>query len=167
MEQLLKVRFIPECHADTLLVKWLTNDFPFIDHEAGINNVAANFINVVDQTFKLIGVIDDDKRTPPYLDDFQRVKSANAVSLKKKPGHEHYVIVVSPALEKFIISNCQMVGITLPDFNLPDNLKQLTKITKKPHVSSNTNINDLLMELKRLSAPGIVSLETFLREFLQ
>ena len=38
-----------------------------IDHESGIGNVVNNFKTVKDQRFQLVGVVDDDRRKPPYL----------------------------------------------------------------------------------------------------
>ncbi|MFN0036529.1 MAG: hypothetical protein ACKVUS_15800 [Saprospiraceae bacterium] len=168
MEQLPipKVRFIPECHADTALVRFLVSDFPHIDHESGICNVAKNFQEVKDQTYTLVGIVDDDKRKPPYLDDFQLLQASEGVAVKKKPNKEHYVIVVSPALEKFLLQNCMAVGKRMEDFNLPSDLRQLKKRTKKPQVERNPDFKNLLIELHKQRAPGIIALETFLSDFL-
>lgn len=166
MAPLPKVRFIPECHADTALVRFLTDNFPFIDHESSINGVAKNFENVKDKTYKLVGIVDDDKRAPKYLDDFQMIKKSNGVILKKKPGKEHYLIVLSPALEKFLMGNCSAVGKTMKDFKLPDALSSLTKITKGPQIKRNTNFHNLMQTLLKQNTPGLVTLQTYLTEFL-
>jgi len=161
-----KVRFIPECHADTALVRFLSGDFPNIDHESGIGNVVNNFKTVKDQRFRLVGVVDDDRRKPPYLDDFQIIQSSDNVSLQKKPSAEHYIIVIKPAFEKFLLNDAESVGISLADFNLPASLKPLCKETKKPQIEKNEDFLNLLSKLKYLQAPGITVLDTFLQSFL-
>ena len=166
MAPLPKIRFIPECHADTVLVRFLTDNFPYIDHESSINGVAKNFENVRDRTYKLVGVVDDDKRTPKYLDDFRLIKKSNGVALKQKPDKEHYLIVISPALEKFLMENCISIGKTMKDFKLPDDLRNLTKITKAPRIESNTNFHNLVQNLLKQDAPGLVTLKSYLVDFL-
>jgi hypothetical protein len=160
-----KVRLIPECHADTALASFLTNGFPNIDHEAGIHNVVKNFTAVKDKTYGLVGLIDDDKRKPSYLDDFIEVKSAGNVALLKKPGIEHYVIILKPAIERFLLGEASNAGISLLDFNLPDQLKTLCKTTKKPQIKKNQDYFAFLLALKEKKTSGIVALEGFLRDF--
>ena len=167
MAPLPKVRFIPECHADTTLVRFLTGGFPNIDHEPGISSVAKNFESVRDKTYKLVGIVDDDKQTPKYLDDFKLVKKSDGVMLKKKQGKEHYLIVISPALEKFLMENCNAVGKTMKDFKLPDDLRSLTAITKNPRIGRNPNFHNLVQGLLKRNAPGLVTLKSYLADFLR
>lgn len=167
MAPLPKVRFIPECHADTALVRLLTEGFSNIDHEAGINSVTKNFENVKDKTYKLVGIVDDDKRTPKYLDDFQVIKKSNGVALKKKPDKEHYIIVVSPALEKFLTENCRAIGKTMKDFKLPDDLGSLKKLTKKPQIEGDPKFHNLVKNLLSQNAPGLATLQSYLADFLK
>ncbi len=162
-----KVRLIPECHADTALVRFLSDGFPNIDHEAGIGSVIKNFTDVKDRSYQLVGIVDNDKRKPPYLDDFQEISTTDSVSLQKKPGAEHYVIMLKPAIEKFLLNEAKSVGISLADFNLPVELKPLLKKTKKPQIEQNPDYQDLLSKLKELQAPGIVALEHFLQTFIK
>lgn len=161
-----KVRFIPECHADTALVRFLTDGFPHIDHEAGINNVVRNFSAIKDQTYCLVGIVDDDKRKPSYLSGFEVVKSEYAVSLCNMPGTKHYIVIIKPALEKFLIQEAATVGISLSDFNLPNDLKSLCKTTKKPQIETNEGYIEFLSALKSRKARGLVVLETFLSDFI-
>ena len=166
MAPLPKVRFIPECHADTTLVRFLTNKFPNVDHEDSISGVARNFQVARDQTYKLVGIVDDDKRTPKYLDDFRVIKRSNGVILKQKPDKEHYLVVITPALEKFLIKDCITVGKSMNDFKLPDNLRSLTKITKGPQIEHNTNFHNLIQNLLKQGAPGLTTLKSYLADFL-
>lgn len=161
-----KVRLIPECHADTALVRFLSGGFPNIDHESGIGSVVKNFTDVKDHSYQLVGIVDNDKRKPPYLDDFQEIKSASGVSLRKKPDVEHYVILLKPAIERFLLNKAQSVGISLADFNLPMELKPLIKKTKKPQIQQNTDYLNLLAELKSRQASGVVALDSMLEMFL-
>lgn len=125
-----------------------------------------NFTTVEDQSYQLVGIVDDDKRKPPYLDGFQEVKTEHNVSLRKKPGTEHYILLLKPALEKFLMNEAASVGISLADFNLPVELKPLLKKTKKPQIEQNPDYDALLSRLKELRAPGIVALDSFLQTFL-
>ena len=161
-----RVRIIPECHADTALVKFFIRGFPYIDHEAGINNVVKNFSLVKDPTYCLVGLIDDDKRKPSYLGDFIEIKSLVNVSLRKKPDFEHYVIVLKPALERFLMHQSAVVGISPSDFNLPEDIKLFCKLTKRPQIETNQDYFNLLSALKEREAPEFLALEGFLRDFI-
>lgn len=163
------LRFVPECHADTTLVRFLTNGYPGIDHESSIGNVANNLKTVTIENVVLVGIVDDDPlpRQPTYLKDFDLLEKENRVLLKKKPGKDHYVVSVQPAIEKFLIENCKSVGEKLSNYGFPDDLKQFTKHTKKPEIEQNQRFIDLLKELKNKNAPGILTLEKMLTQFLQ
>lgn len=160
------MRLIPECHADTALVRFLTDGFPNIDHESGIHNVVKNFIEVKDQTCFLVGLIDDDKRKPSYLGGFKVIKSTNTVSLCQMPETKHYVIVLKPALEKFLIGEAGAVGISLSTFGLSDDLKTLCKTTKKPQIETNKGYLEFLSALKDQKSPGLIVLEAILNDFI-
>lgn len=161
------LRFVPECHADTTLVRFLTNGYPDIDHERGIGDVANNLESIKVAHAILVGIVDDDRRQPTYLKDFDLLEKENGVLLKKKPGAEHYVISVMPAIEKFLIENCKSIGEKPSDYGFPDDLKQFCKHTKKPEIEQNQRFIDLLKELKTKNAPGMLTLEKMLTQFLE
>ena len=74
-------RIIPECYADTLLIKSVGYQLPNHQHSIGevANLMVKNYKNK-----KVIGVIDNDKTKPSYFKDFEEIKKAHNLILKKK-----------------------------------------------------------------------------------
>ena len=112
------VRFIPECHADTALVMFFVKDIDQVDHRSGIGAVAKEMKDFRDGSVKLVGLIDKDKTTPKYFDLFVEVAAVKGVSLKKHRAAEHYVIVLEPAIERFLMDAAGRLGLLMSDFDL-------------------------------------------------
>ena len=79
-----------------------------------------------------VGVIDEDKVKLKELESFNKVERLNKRNLKlfNKPGSHHYFIQICPALEKWILTECNKGGIDTADkkYNLPTTLKGLTDL---------------------------------------
>lgn len=84
-----------------------------------------------------VGIIDNDKRRPNYLDACIKLAKSDHLQLYKHPQKHHYIITVSPAAEVFILDAAESAGVSMGDYDLPSDLKELLKITK--HVVTNKN----------------------------
>lgn len=162
------LRLIPECYGDTALVNVLIGGRKSVDHVFGIPNVAkemkAGLLNQPDVV--LIGFVDNDKRTPPYFDDFEIVAAENKVLFKKKPYTEHYLLVIDKAIETFLIWNAQQVNIDLAEYGLTPELKRLCQLMKRTTIGSDSNYLQLLTDLYARQAPGFQTLERILNGFI-
>ena len=93
---------ITECYADTLMLKIITHCNPNLQHQRGCSNVS----KVMREKFAdmlAIGIIDHDKRLPPYLSEFTEIESFDALKLYKHSAKLHYFITIFPAIEKFLM----------------------------------------------------------------
>lgn len=75
-----------------------------------------------------VGIIDNDKKQHSYVDDFTRIRKTGHIELLKHTDRPHYIIRVSPAIERFLLDIAS--SDTLHKFGLPSQLKELTGFTK-------------------------------------
>lgn len=105
---------IPECYIDTRLVRSLVppQSKHGYNHQHGCSNVAKYMQTKLKGNFAL-GVIDKDKQ-----------------QLFKHSRENHFLIVIRPAMERWILNTAAVSGISLLDFDLPEDLNKLCDITK-------------------------------------
>lgn len=120
---------------DTNLVSTLLGGVG-VNHQKSCNNVVALMKGRFGDDFA-VGIIDNDKRRPNYLDACIKLAKSDHLQLYKHPQKHHYIITVSPAAEVFILDAAESAGVSLGDYDLPSDLKGLLKITK--HVVTNKN----------------------------
>ncbi|WP_159472116.1 hypothetical protein [Dyadobacter sp. 3J3] len=160
------LRFLPECHADTTLLLFLTKNDPRVIHASGYSEVGVITRNVpVDTT--LIGFVDDDKRIPPYFDDFEIIDSGDKVILKKKLEKDQYLIVIQKAIESFLIWNANQVGIDLAEHEFPKDVKLLGNRLKSLQIEKDENFQKLLIALDNQNAPGFVRIRSILNQLVR
>lgn len=135
------LQIIPECFVDTTLVSTLLGGIG-VNHQKSCNNVVSTMKNKFKDDF-VVGIIDNDKRRPRYLDEFSVVARSEHLSLYKHPTKHHFIITISPAAEMFILDAVKESGLTMADFGLPSELNGLKKLTK--HIVSSKD--DRLIQL--------------------
>lgn len=119
---------IPECYIDTNLVETLVGCFG-CNHQKGCNQVAKTMNDKYANRFA-VGVIDADKRQPGYLREFSPIGSSDHLTLFKHGSRPHYILLVSPAADGFILSCAQECGVAPETFGLSSKLKEFTMQTK-------------------------------------
>ena len=120
---------IPECYIDTKLVKALEPPRVRYNHQHGCSNVE-KAIKRLRGDFAL-GIIDKDKRALKYLDECQLIcEQEGFLQLLKHRTENHYLIVIRPAMERWIINTATVANLSLADFELPANLEELCDLTK-------------------------------------
>ncbi len=140
------LEIIPECFVDTTLVSALLGGIG-VNHQKSCNNVVAKMRGKFGDGFA-VGIIDNDKRRPGYLDEFTCVASSTHIQLLKHPQKNHYIIVLSPACEGFVLSVVQQAGLSMEDYNLPGELDNLKKITKSIVSSKDARLVGLFKDLR-------------------
>lgn len=127
---------IPECYIDTNLVETLACEGG-CNHQKGCNQVAKIMQEKFADRFA-VGIIDADKRRPSYLNEFKELASSLHLKLFRHLTRPHFIILVQPAADGFILSCTEEAGLQMEDFSLSSNLKEFTSQTK--NVMSNRDI---------------------------
>ncbi|MBN8877036.1 MAG: hypothetical protein J0I32_05775 [Sphingobacteriales bacterium] len=142
---------IPECFVDTNLTETLVPPKRGYNHQHGCGTVARVMIKTFSDSFA-VGIIDKDKQEIDYLKQFEiLVKEGNLFLHKHKTRH-HYIIQISPAMERFILDNAEAAGINLEDFGLPSNLNDLKDIAKTTRSKNDHKFRELFKAIRNQGA---------------
>jgi len=158
-------RFIPECHADTTLVRFLSNNDKRIIHASGFPGVG-DTMRKAPAGFLLIGFVDDDKRVSPYFEDFKTIQASDKVILKRKAESNMYLVVIQKAIESFLMWNAEQVGIDLNAYGFPNNVKLLGNRLKSLQIEGDNDFQLLLIALDSRNAPGFVRIRSILNDLV-
>jgi hypothetical protein len=122
---------IPECYVDTKLIKAIVppTDKNGYNHQKGCNTVVNLMKGKLNDHFAL-GIVDKDKRELDYIQEFEILNEQDSLELYKHRAKHHYLILICPAIERWILERAEESGVRLEDFGLPNNLDELRKITK-------------------------------------
>jgi len=154
---------IPECYADTTFIETIVppDNMRGYNHQMGCNKVANKMQNDLNDDFAL-GIIDKDKRSIKYLEEFQLIIGTKNLFLYKHPLKHHYIIQIYPAIERFIIDSCLEVDIDLTEFGLKNDLEGLKQKTKKQTSKKDPQLVHLFRELKNRRATQVVILSQWI-----
>jgi hypothetical protein len=160
---------IPECYIDTRLVKALEPPKVRYNHQHGCSNVE-KAIKRLKGDFAL-GIIDKDKKALKYLDECQLVCEQDGfLQLLKHRTENHYLVVIRPAMERWILNTAAVAELSLQDFDLPDDLDKLCDITKTAKGDREDpnaqNFGKLFREFRRCAPPSVAIL-TFWIHYLK
>ena len=144
----LDLLILPECFIDTTLAETLSFPQRGYKHRKGCNKVLLEMNKKPNNA--LFGIIDDDKFVPKAFESFDLLKkhSENLAIFKHNEKH-HYIVKISKAAEDFILKNAERCGISMADYDLPNNLPDLIKLTKSITVKNNPNLKQLFSALKQ------------------
>lgn len=127
---------IPECYIDTNLVETLVCTGG-CNHQKGCNQVV-KIMRVKFADRFAVGIIDADKRRPGYLNEFQEISASEHLKLFRHHTRPHFIILVHPAADGFILSCAKAAHIDMSNYGLSPILKEFTVQTK--NVMSNKDI---------------------------
>jgi hypothetical protein len=117
--------FVPECYLDTNLVETILKATNCVNHKKGNSNVVSGMETERLSDKFIVGIIDDDKVKLKGLEQYKEVErlSKNGLRLFGHISKNHYIIQLSPAIERWLINECNKAGISLADYGFPDNVK--------------------------------------------
>jgi len=152
----MELAILPECYIDTNLIETIAPPLKGYNHQKGCGTVTKRMQEKLKDCFAL-GIIDKDKKELKYIQEFNiEIDTGNLQLLKHKESNKHhYLILINPAIEKWILDNVKEVKISLDDYGLPSDLKELTKITKKITSKNDVTFKQLFSELKLRKAKNI------------
>lgn len=137
---------IPECYVDTNLVETLVCTSG-CNHQKGCNQVA----KVMQEKFAdrfAVGIIDADKRRPSYLNNFTDIASSDHIKLLRHSTRPHFIILVHPAIDGFILSCAAHGGVDLTQYGLSSNLKEFTSQTKNVMSNKDSRFKSLFKSME-------------------
>lgn len=137
---------IPECYIDTNLVETLAC-IKGCNHQKGCNQVA----KVMQEKFAdrfAVGIIDADKRRPGYLNEFKDIASGKHLELFRHTSRAHFIILVHPAADGFILSCAEEAKISMADYELSPSLNEFTAQTKNVLSNKDVRFKQLFKAMK-------------------
>ena len=147
---------VPECFVDTNLVETLLAIKGYktdgVNHQKGCTTVVRTI-----QTAKnlkdgfALGIIDADKRKPSYLEECVEIASLEHIALWKHKAKHHFLLLIKPAMDTFILSCAQEIGVELAQYGLPTELKAFTEITKRVETKNDTRFKRLFKDIQSAS----------------
>jgi hypothetical protein len=144
----LDLLILPECFIDTTLAETLSFPKRGYKHIKGCNKVLLEMERKPDNA--LLGIIDDDKCVPSAFGFFElKEKHSENLAIYKHRERLHYIVRIGKAAEDFILKNAEKCGISMSDYNLPDNLPDLVKQTKNTTVKNDPDLKRLFSVLKQ------------------
>lgn len=136
---------IPECFIDTILTQFLLGNR--VNHQHSCNNVVKVMRTKYKEDFA-VGIIDNDKHGVSYLQEFQLIGQTKHLKFYSHVHGMHYIITVSPAMDRFIMDCANETGNPLKNFGLPTTLKEFTHLTKDEKILSDRRITQLLSAIQ-------------------
>jgi len=159
---------LPECYIDTNLIETIVPTKLGYNHQKGCGTVTRLMQGKLKDKFA-VGIVDKDKNELKYSEEFdEKICIADLQLFKhKNPEIHHYLIFIKPAIEMWIIKNTEDAGMSLLDFGLPKDLKELKKITKKTTSKQDLIFKKLFVEMKKSEIKSVEILAfwiTYLKE---
>ncbi len=149
---------IPECYVDTKVAEIAGREAGKYHHQHSCGNVANKMIKSPNAT--LLGIIDQDLHKGPqanYFNGFTEKKTQNNLILKQHISNSHYLILVCPEIEVWLLRYEEAIGIDpTNDFGLPMNLSGLKSITKVQDIDKNIDFHRFIkaLPISNNSAPA-------------
>ena len=148
---------LPECYVDTCLIETLVPPIDHYNHQKGSGTVARKMKNFFGDRFAL-GIIDKDKKELYYLREFTLVTSKYSLELYRHNLKYHYLILINPAIETFILSNAKSAGISVTSFDLPETMDEFRRVTKLVNSKRDPRFKRLFKELFKSETKEIMLL---------
>lgn len=143
-------RIVPECYIDTNLIEAIAPTKSGYNHQKGCPAVAKKMKETFADGFA-VGIMDKDKRTVSYLNEFSLLASDGVLYVYKHSLRPHYIVMVSPAVEEFILGAARELNIDLSTFGVPSTLEEMKKETKQVDAKSSKKYHNLFKHLAQAS----------------
>ncbi len=132
-----------ECKTDKILVLKLVSK-KYVRCAGGIGEVC----NKLKHSVNSCGVVDEDltKTRPTYMENLLRnslILNENDIKVAHDGKRNNYLIVLCPDLENWLIKTAKILGVSLSNFGLPSNPKDLKMLNLRNPNKIEPLINDL------------------------
>ncbi|MBD1421004.1 hypothetical protein [Sphingobacterium chuzhouense] len=143
------LHIIPECYVDTNLIETLVSPLKGYNHQKGCGTVTKVMKERFSDDFAL-GIIDKDKKEIDYLKEFTEVLAKGSLILHKHKSRPHYIIQINPAIEQFILNAVNEVGLHLREYDLPDSIDALKKVSKSANSKNDQRFKRLFRDVRKI-----------------
>jgi hypothetical protein len=159
---------VPECYVDTKIAEILGQARRKYNHQHGFGDVSNEMEHSLENIVAL-GIVDEDRykgATSKYFSAFEFVKQENNLILKQHARRKHhYLILVCPEAEEWLLEDARKTGLNPSDYDLPPELKGLIKISKIRDIDRHEGFKNLIKALIREQAPSITTLKKWIELF--
>jgi len=156
---------VSECFAETEMIKILL-DLKKVNHKHGKSNVA-NTLRTNLRNNKAIGIVDEDRNKgnqPKYFSEFTRILiSHDCLLIKQHHTLEHYLIIIQPEIEYWLLNAARESNIDPLDFNLPYDLR-IRDITKSNTLHTNNDFRNFIKKLISEKSSSLLTLKNFIQQ---
>ena len=157
---------VPECYIDTMLVQTLVppEKNSRYNHQHGCFAVS-NEMELYSLKDKFaLAIIDNDKKKAKYLGGFIEIDNIDdALKLYKHKEFHQYYIEINPAMEAWILKVCEQEKIDInTEFGLPQDLKELKRITKAQASIKDKRFLNLFLKFKMSNNQSVLRLKTWI-----
>jgi hypothetical protein len=157
------LNIVPEWYVDTKIAEIAGEAKRKYNHQHSCGDVSNELQNRLREKIAL-GIIDEDKgkgSVPKYFSEFVPIAQENNLILKVHATRKHYLIVVCPEIEKWLLADADKVGInpSEEEYNLPAKLEGLIQISKIRDIDRNDGFKKFVNALIREQAPSITTLK--------
>ncbi len=152
---------VVECDPDEFLVKSIGFPGKLIKHESGKGKV----LGVVNKKQHAIGIIDEDPDSsqPGEMKKYIEKEAFETIKLLvRKDDDGKRIIQISPYLEQWLLHRAKQNGISVKDFGLPDDPKEMHNIT---HIERGKNFQNFLNELIKTD-DEVKTIKKWIKEFV-
>lgn len=157
----MELSIIPECYIDTNLVETLVPPLKGYNHQKGCGTVTSVMKTKFRDSFA-VGIIDKDKQQVEYLNEFELVHQFENLFLHKHKTKHHYIIQISPAIERFLVNGANVANLSFEDFDLPVDFEKLKKISKSVNSKDDPRFKKLIKGIIKAEAPEFVKLSKWI-----
>ncbi|MBC7495130.1 MAG: hypothetical protein H7221_09000 [Flavobacterium sp.] len=163
-----ELNIIPECYVDTKVAEILGQAKGKYNHQKGCGNVANKMIRL--NNSECLGIIDEDLNKgakAAYFSEFNVVLQTESLILKIHKQRKHYLILIRPEIEKWLMNDANAIGInpSHKDYNLPADLQGFKEVTKIKDIDKNEGFKNFVKKLIREEAPSITTLKHWIGLF--
>ena len=153
---------VPECYVDTNLMNVLLGKA--CNHQKGCATVCKTMDETLFNQFA-IAVIDQDKRQPKSTKQYVELGRNVDLIVCKHKDRPHYLILINPAAESFILSAAKELDVDLADYQLPKDMEELKKQTKTITAKDDKRFELLFKKLR--NASNVKRLDSILQYLLE
>jgi len=154
-----ELHILTECHIDLLLVETISPPKTRYNKQKNCIEIFKMLENEKRQFYNnpAFGIIDNDKDKPKGFSSCVLLREHSEVLSIYKRGNYQYIAVVgskNKAIEDFILKNAEKCNISLSDYGLPTNLKELLSITKhlnNKREDNHSNITNFIRLFKAIN----------------
>lgn len=152
---------VPECYVDTNLMNVLLGKA--CNHKKGCPTVCKTLEEKLSDQFA-IAVIDLDKRQPKATVQYVEIGRNDHLVVCKHKDRPHFLIMINPAIEKFILFAVNELGVKMSDYELPEDLDELKSLTKTVTAKEDKKFELLFKKIR--NASNIRCLDSLLKYLL-